>query len=52
MKAMAVKPADRYASPLGLARDIEHWLADEAVPAYRETLSERIARYSAIGLAA
>lgn len=35
-KAMSIRPADRYASALALAADIEHWLADEPVTAYRE----------------
>ena len=38
LKAMALKPEDRYASPKALADDIEHWLADEPVTAYREPL--------------
>ena len=36
LKAMALKPADRYQSPKDLADEIEHWLADEPVSAYRE----------------
>ena len=31
VKAMALKPADRYASALDLAADVERWLADEPV---------------------
>lgn len=46
LKAMATKPSERYASPQQMAGDIEHWLADEAVPAYRETLSERLGRWT------
>jgi serine/threonine protein kinase/tetratricopeptide (TPR) repeat protein len=46
LKAMATQPAERYASPQEMARDIEHWLADEAVPAYRETWSERLGRWT------
>ena len=46
LKAMAVKPADRYASPMALAHDIEHWLADEPVSAYQETASERLGRWT------
>ena len=30
-KAMALKPEDRYGSPLELAEEVEHWLADEPV---------------------
>ena len=36
LKAMAMKPEDRYASPRALADDVERWLADEPVSAYRE----------------
>jgi WD40 repeat protein/serine/threonine protein kinase len=45
LKAMALKPSDRYATPARLAEDIEHWLADEAVSATTETLVERSARF-------
>ena len=31
LKAMALKPADRYATPKELADDIERWMADEPV---------------------
>jgi WD40 repeat protein/tRNA A-37 threonylcarbamoyl transferase component Bud32 len=44
-KAMANRPADRYATPLALAADIEHWLADEPVTVYREPLGHRLARW-------
>jgi serine/threonine-protein kinase len=44
-KAMALRPEDRYASALALAADIEHWLADEPVSAYREPLSARARRW-------
>jgi serine/threonine protein kinase len=44
LKAMALQPADRYATPAELADDIEHWLADEPVSAVSETLVERSAR--------
>lgn len=43
-KAMAVDPADRYATPLELAQDIEAWLADEPVSAWPEPLSHRARR--------
>jgi WD40 repeat protein/tRNA A-37 threonylcarbamoyl transferase component Bud32 len=36
LKAMARLPADRYAAPQDLAEDIEHWLANEPVRAWRE----------------
>ncbi len=36
MKAMALKPEERYSSPRLLADDIERWKADEPVSAYQE----------------
>ena len=39
LKAMALRPEDRYASARALADDVEHWLADEPVAAYREPRS-------------
>jgi serine/threonine protein kinase len=45
-KAMALKPGDRYASAQDLAGDIEHWLADEPVSAFRDPLRERLARWA------
>jgi eukaryotic-like serine/threonine-protein kinase len=44
-KAMALQPEDRYETALALADDIEHWLADEPVSAYREPLPARVARW-------
>lgn len=46
VRAMAVKAAERYATPQALAHDIEHWLADEPVAAYQETVSERLGRWT------
>jgi tetratricopeptide (TPR) repeat protein len=45
-KAMALRPADRYATPLALAADIEHWLADEPVSCWREPLALRTRRWA------
>jgi serine/threonine protein kinase len=45
LKAMAVRPEDRYASALDLVADLERWLADEPVSVYRESLPERLARW-------
>jgi serine/threonine-protein kinase len=36
LKAMALRPEDRYASSRQLANDLERWMADEPVTAYRE----------------
>ena len=45
LKAMALKPADRYASPRNLAADIEKWLADEPVSAWPEPLTVKARRW-------
>ncbi|MBI1915937.1 MAG: serine/threonine protein kinase [Planctomycetes bacterium] len=45
LKAMARKAEDRYRAPRALADDLEHWLADEPVSAYREPLRTRLARW-------
>jgi serine/threonine-protein kinase len=44
-KAMALTPQGRYASPHALAADLEKWLADEPVSAYREPWPARLARW-------
>jgi len=44
-KAMALKPDDRYASVEALQADVERWLADEPVSAWREPLSIRVRRW-------
>jgi tRNA A-37 threonylcarbamoyl transferase component Bud32 len=44
-KAMALRPDERYASPRALAEDIEHWLADEPVSAWREPWRVRARRW-------
>ncbi len=46
LKSMSLDPADRYARPRDLADDIEHWLADEPVTAYREPWRARAARWA------
>ncbi len=46
LKAMALKPEDRYASPRALADDIEHWLADEPVNAWKEPWTVRAMRWA------
>lgn len=45
MKAMATQAADRYASASALASELENYLADGAVDAYPEPLSQRVARW-------
>ena len=44
-KAMATEPSGRYASALALADDVERYLADEPVTAFREPLSARAQRW-------
>jgi hypothetical protein len=44
-KATAPRPEDRYGSALALAADVEHWLADEPVSAYREPWATRARRW-------
>ncbi len=45
MKALRLKPKDRYESASLLAADIENWLADEPVNAYREPMTVRAQRW-------
>jgi len=45
MKALALKPEDRYASAGDLAQDIERWLADEPVDVWQEPWTVRWGRW-------
>jgi tetratricopeptide (TPR) repeat protein/tRNA A-37 threonylcarbamoyl transferase component Bud32 len=45
LKAMSLRPPDRYASPRALADDLEHWLADQPFAAYREPVWQRLRRW-------
>jgi tetratricopeptide (TPR) repeat protein/tRNA A-37 threonylcarbamoyl transferase component Bud32 len=45
-KAMALKPEDRYSSCRAVAEDIERWMADEPVSAWREPVSRRARRWA------
>jgi serine/threonine protein kinase len=45
LKAMSLRPADRYAAPRELADDLERWLADEPVSAWPEPLGVRVQRW-------
>ncbi len=45
LKAMALKPEDRYSSALELAAEVERWLADEPVHAYPEPFGARAWRW-------
>jgi serine/threonine-protein kinase len=46
LKAMALKPEDRYPSPRALAEDLTRWLDDAPVSAWREPLRTRVSRWS------
>jgi serine/threonine protein kinase len=45
LKAMALRPGDRYPSARALAEDVDRWLADEPVSAWPEPLKERARRW-------
>jgi serine/threonine-protein kinase len=44
-KALALEPEDRYATAQALAADVERWLADQPLAAYREPWSTRLRRW-------
>ncbi len=46
LKAMALNPDNRYGSCKALADDVERWMADEPVTAWREPLSRRVRRWA------
>ena len=46
LKAMALEPENRYGSCRALAEDIERWMADEPVSAWREPLTVRARRWA------
>lgn len=46
LKAMALRPEDRYASASALANDLERWLADERVSAWSEQWPRRALRWA------
>jgi tetratricopeptide (TPR) repeat protein/tRNA A-37 threonylcarbamoyl transferase component Bud32 len=46
LKAMALEPKKRYARPKALADDVERWMADEAVTAWREPFDRRARRWA------
>jgi eukaryotic-like serine/threonine-protein kinase len=45
VKAMATKPEGRYPTPKALADDVERWMADEPVTAWRESRTRRFFRW-------
>ncbi|HEY2881515.1 MAG TPA: protein kinase [Pirellulales bacterium] len=46
LKAMAFRKADRYATPMALADDIQRYLAGEPTTAYRESMLAKIRRWT------
>ena len=46
LKAMALEPEDRHGSPRALADDVEKWMADEPVSAWREPPARRALRWA------
>lgn len=46
LKAMSLRPSDRYVSTRELASDIERCLADEAISALQDSWWERVGRWS------
>jgi serine/threonine-protein kinase len=46
LKAMALRPEDRYPSARAMAEDVEHWMADDPVSAYPEPWTARAARWA------
>jgi eukaryotic-like serine/threonine-protein kinase len=46
LKAMAREPEGRYGRPRALAEDVERWMADEPVSAWREPMARRLGRWT------
>jgi serine/threonine-protein kinase len=46
LKAMALRPDGRYPSCRALADDVERWMADEPVSAFREAVTTRARRWA------
>ncbi len=46
LKAMATRPEDRYPTPKALADDLDRWLADEPVTAWREPFPRAARRWA------
>jgi len=45
LKALALRPENRYLTANALADDLERWLGDEPVAVYREQLLQRLGRW-------
>jgi serine/threonine-protein kinase len=46
LKAMSLRPENRYATARALVEDVERWLADEPVTAWREPIAWRARRWA------
>jgi eukaryotic-like serine/threonine-protein kinase len=46
LKAMALRPEDRYATPRALSEDLDRWIASEPVDAYPEPFARRARRWA------
>jgi serine/threonine-protein kinase len=46
LRAMALKPEDRYPTPAALAEEVDRWMADEPVAAYPEPRWRKAARWA------
>ena len=46
LKAMSLKPEDRYGSAQKMAEDLERWMADESVSTYRDPAQVRLGRWA------
>jgi serine/threonine-protein kinase len=46
LQAMTCRPEDRYSTPKALADDLDRWMADEPVGAWREPLARRARRWA------
>jgi tetratricopeptide (TPR) repeat protein len=45
LRALAAEPGERYGSVAALRAEVQRWMADEPVSAYRERLPARLARW-------
>jgi serine/threonine protein kinase len=45
LKAMSLKPEDRYGATSEIGEEIEHWLADEPVSASPDSVGQRVIRW-------
>ena len=46
LKALSKQPEDRYSTPIELASDLQRWLADQSVSAYRDPFTVRLGRWA------